>query len=295
MNDDCLEHIFLYLSIEDLLNIAYTSKQLKPAAELAFSRNFGTKEMDIIHGSHGSVFIYAYCQRLSRDQFYRLLSSFGHLILKIKLIKFKPSLLKVLIQFSGKSITDLQLVAMDLHRMKKPFHGAETVYLYNVTTNLFCNPLNKLFSNVHKLDINFGHMWPMQIAVKFPHLNQLTLYCTSWARSYANMMRLNSQVQSLVLQGMPCAKYLWYASKHLKFLENLQIGIFNVNHDLGEDVNFPFLQQLKISLRTNKYMKTMKIPIVSSSLKEFTFYLGVGTFDRTREDNLNVLIDFFKK
>lgn len=35
--------------------------------------------------------------------------------------------------------------------------------------------------------------------------------------------------------------------------------------------------------------------MVSSSLKEFTFYLGVGTFDRTREDNLNVLIDFFKK
>lgn len=47
INDDCLEHIFLYLSIEDLLNIAYTSKQLKPAAELAFSNNSGMKKMEI--------------------------------------------------------------------------------------------------------------------------------------------------------------------------------------------------------------------------------------------------------
>lgn len=42
LNDDCLEQIFLYLSLEDLLNIVCENKieRLVPAAESAFKRNF---------------------------------------------------------------------------------------------------------------------------------------------------------------------------------------------------------------------------------------------------------------
>lgn len=139
----------------------------------------------------------------------------------------------------------------------------------------------------------------MQIEVQFPHLNQLNIGFHSGTRSYANMMRMNPQVQSLVLRGRGkhWAKYLRYASKHLKFLELLQISIYDVNDfdDFGKDVNFTFLKELKIILKTNGYMETMKIPICSSSLKEFTFYLSVGTMATNRKDNLNILIDFFKK
>lgn len=302
INDDCLEHIFLYLNIEDLVNIAYTSKQLKPAAESAFSSNFGRKKMLIEEFSHGRIHIYDYKQRLSRNQFHRLMSSFGHLILKIKLSDFKTSSLKKVNQFGCKSITDLRFYEMDLHRMKKPFHAAETVAFFNVNTNWFCNPLNKLFPNVRTLDINYGHIWPWQIEVQFPHLNQLNISFSASARnrSYANMMRMNSQVQSLVLRGKPCAKYLRYASKHLKFLERLQIVISNQNDlndfdNFGEDVNFTFLKELKIILTTNRYMKTVKIPIVSNNLKEFTFHLASKSGDGNRKDNVNILIDFFKK
>lgn len=300
INDDCLEHIFLYLSIKDLVNIAYTSKQLKPAAELAFSRNFGMKEMKIGESwksrGRGSVYIYEYKQRFSRDQFYRFMYSFGHLMLKVELSRFTKSLMKDVNQFCCKSITDLKLVAMDLHRMKEPFHAAETVFLYNVTTNWFCNPLNKLFPNARTLNIEFGHIWPMQIRGRLAHLNQLNLSFGSLLL-HANMMRMNPQVQRLRLCGTPCAKYLRSASKHLKFLEHLEIGTYAANEfdDFGEDVSFPCLKELKITLMTNKYMRTMKIPILSSSLKEFTFDLGVGTWDENRKDNLNILIDFFKK
>lgn len=40
LNVDCLEQVFLYLSLKDLLNIVHANKQLKPAAELVFARKF---------------------------------------------------------------------------------------------------------------------------------------------------------------------------------------------------------------------------------------------------------------
>ena len=297
INDDCLEHIFLYLSIEDLVNIAYTSKTLKPAAELAFSRNFGTKRMDIGESPNGNTFMYEYRVRLCPDQFYRLMSSFGHLILKIELGNFKPNLLNVVNQFCCKSITDLKFAGMNLQRMKKSFHAAETVSLVNVNTNWLCNPLNKLFPNVRKLHILEGHIWSMKTIGLFPHLNQLTVSC-SWARSNANIMRMNPQVQNLVLCGRrKCAKYVRYASKHLKVLERLEITTYDLNDfdNSAKDVKFKFLKELKIILRSHLYIETMKIPICSRSLNEFTFHLSVTPGDKNREDNLNILIDFFKK
>lgn len=41
--DDCLEHIFMFLDVDDMLSIADTSKQLKTAADTVFARKFGKK------------------------------------------------------------------------------------------------------------------------------------------------------------------------------------------------------------------------------------------------------------
>lgn len=44
INDDCKMHIFEYLEVEDLINIAETSKQLYSIACLVFQQKYGNNK-----------------------------------------------------------------------------------------------------------------------------------------------------------------------------------------------------------------------------------------------------------
>lgn len=48
VNEDCLETIFLNLNLNDFLNIAHPNKELKTAADMAFTRKFGRKRFDLL-------------------------------------------------------------------------------------------------------------------------------------------------------------------------------------------------------------------------------------------------------
>lgn len=103
LNDDCLEHIFQYLSLEDLLNIADTNKQLKPAAELAFERRFKSGKLILCKSTTTEILI----NKTERVKVivgnpYRLLRCFGHLIPNQKIIN--RSMLKYVSQYCRKSI-----------------------------------------------------------------------------------------------------------------------------------------------------------------------------------------------
>lgn len=104
MNDDCLEHIFLYLSLEDLLNIADTNKQLKPAAELTFAKRF--KRGKLISNYYNSSEIHINgTERVKVRNPYRLLRCFGHLIPK-QTIRNR-TLLKYVNQYCSESIIEI--------------------------------------------------------------------------------------------------------------------------------------------------------------------------------------------
>lgn len=90
LNEDCIVHIFLYLDYEQLIVIAHTNKELKPAADRAFKKNFGKME---------------FCLYLNRPWFHpkptedftiyrikiwlRLLRCFGHFIPELKVQTYK--------------------------------------------------------------------------------------------------------------------------------------------------------------------------------------------------------------
>lgn len=92
INDDCLEKVFMYLSLDDLINIARTNKPLKPAADMVFQRKYAKKKINlhiVSDPKDGSVLsspkrknarLYIiYDFRTS----FRLLGFFGHLITEL--------------------------------------------------------------------------------------------------------------------------------------------------------------------------------------------------------------------
>lgn len=86
VNNDCLEAVFKHLCINDLLNIAHTSKQLKPAADLAFTSKFGNKTFGLSKGTWTPT---AYVETKGEVlKFLRLLRCFGHLISTLEFRRF---------------------------------------------------------------------------------------------------------------------------------------------------------------------------------------------------------------
>lgn len=53
LNSDCQQLILDYFEIEDLLNVAETSKALNVAACLAFKRQYGQRNVGIGHSKQG--------------------------------------------------------------------------------------------------------------------------------------------------------------------------------------------------------------------------------------------------
>lgn len=53
INDDCRELIFEHLGLQDLLNIAETSKRLHSAACAVFKRKYGRAKIDFHHVGYG--------------------------------------------------------------------------------------------------------------------------------------------------------------------------------------------------------------------------------------------------
>lgn len=298
--DDCLEHIFLYLSLEDLLNVVHTNKQLKPAAESAFVRNFGQGKLVVLKKHRCAICINETEQvELPKYQTCRLLRSFGHLILKqnIKLWCYEnPSSYKIMFkhlnQYCHKSTSDITFSRISKYSsMKQPFYKAETVCFDQCQFSSTLYPLNKFFPNVRNLCMDGSFGKSKHIAAHFPHLNQLEIkggHMAFRCKPQVKMLRMNPQIRRLILDTIYDKTLLPFAGEHLQFLEHIHIFClgYNFKHFGDKTVNFKRLKELKIT----EANKLTKIPISSNCLEVLSLH-----FWDTRFDNMDILIDFLKK
>lgn len=260
MNDDCLEHIFLYLSLEDLLNIVHTNKQLRSAADLAFKRNFGRGKLVIFDESSFTIHINKF-EKVQLPNSYRLLCRFGHLILRSQITRSAGNMLKYLNKYCQHSTTEISFSTFessDYYRMKKPFFNIETVHLDYCNFGIKFLQLNKLFPNVRNLCIEHCFTMPFfgYFGTHFPHLNQLEIwgaYPVFRVNSNLKLLRLNPQLRRLILRTGYNPILLQTASKHLQFLEYLHISYYVPNfEEFGEKIfNFAHLKELKITYSGN--------------------------------------------
>ncbi|XP_031620625.1 uncharacterized protein LOC116339077 [Contarinia nasturtii] len=293
VNNDCLERIFLHLSVEDLLSLAHSNKRLKEAAELAFDRNFG--------GKKSKVFVDSSCfrieligkspRRIELRNPYRLLRSFGHLI--TNLVIHTRKVVPYVNQYCCESATEVTFFKMskdDFTGMQKPFVNVEMVCIIFCILNSKTMQLNTRFPKMRTLKLIRVEAQAKCIKANFAHLEHLEIkgaLPTSRTQDTVNMLRLNPQLQQLVLDTNYTTTFLRAASQDLQMLEHLDIRICRKDFsDYGDDVaNFAQLKVLKIDYEGRS---PTKVPMFSSCLKEFEW-----TFFGTQMDK--AFIDFLKE
>lgn len=291
MNDDCLVHIFLYLSLGDLLNIADTNKQLKPAAELTFAKRFKRGKLILRKLKKSSEIHINETEQVKVKNPYQLLRCFGHLIPNQKIQN--RTLLKYVNQYCSESIINIGLSSLGRY-IKKPFPNAETVTL-RCRLKWSFNRLPKLFPNVRVLSFFMCGIQPRYIAVHFPHLNEVNIGCSLniyGAKCYVKMLRFNPQIRHLYLSPIiDDVRLLRTANQFIQFLEHLHLRYLEDSYMNFEEkfVHFAYLKVLKI---VHIGEITTPIPVSSSCLKSFSFHLH--TSDPDYIENLDILLEFLR-
>lgn len=85
INLDCLEKVFMDLSLDDFINIAHANKDLKVAADLAFGRKFGKTNFELLRSNDHLYWIddttlKEFVEVPDMKSSLRLLRCFGHSI-----------------------------------------------------------------------------------------------------------------------------------------------------------------------------------------------------------------------
>lgn len=235
ISNDCLEKVFRYLSLGDLLNVADSNKQLRAAAELTYFYKYGKKKICVNYGvilinnkREPDIEMKDDIEINDWKRSYQILRCFGHLIsklefnmilimfcLSIKSEKFRDSFQHVINyvnEYCADSLTELDaygLVDGILDHLQKPFQLVENLHIGG---NFKKNLLTNLFPKVRSLV--FCYTWCpdlMSIDSHFPCLESMDL-CHYFAedpieidkasKHYARIysfLHLNPQLQSLEL------------------------------------------------------------------------------------------------
>lgn len=280
VNDDCLERIFLYLNLDDLLNIVHTNKQLKNAADLAFSRKYdGTKSKIFVDSFHFSIELNGNPVRLiSLHNPYRLLRSFGHLL--SNLVVHTQKVVSYVNEYCFESATEISFYKMskaDFNGLQKLFANVEVLSLISCILGSKVMQLNSRFPKIRMLKLIRLEAQPKCIKVHFPYLEQLEIkgaLPTARINDTLSVLQLNPQLRRLILDTDYTTTFLRTASMHLPSLQHLDIHC--VRKDFTDfDNEFANFAQLKVFKVDYEGGMSIKPPIKSSCLQEFSWtFLG---------------------
>ncbi|XP_031632435.1 uncharacterized protein LOC116346493 [Contarinia nasturtii] len=279
--DDCLERIFMHLSLEDFLNIAHTNKELKPAADMAFQRKFGKTEFylcdEIYFGSDDDI-----VEISDKKSQLRLLRCFGHLITKLEIEgEFAKKLIGYANEYCFNSLTAINIAGFDYIRnnlLPKPFANVEVVKLFNCK---FCADTNfkKWFPAIRRLELDWCSTFTkgMFIVKNIPQLEHLKICYDSDIRpkNICTSLRNNPQLRSLWLGGIVPPKGFWQTCQTLSQLESIQIESAANFKNVDTAVNFPALKKLDINIEENdlRLMTSEENLITFGQLKNITLQL----------------------
>lgn len=192
LNDNCLERIFDYLELKDLLNVADSNKRLKSVADMVFALKFSERELNFIDYTPilGSNFITSPAEIHVGDvkSSLQLLRCFGHSISRIAInrneskinhpkdcanVAFSRILLYVN-EFCSESLTKINIqggASCRIDRLENAFVKVETVHICN------CEISNEV-----------------QLSALFPQVRRMYLYgiqITDWKSIGGNFSRLD--------------------------------------------------------------------------------------------------------
>lgn len=313
LDSHCLENIFSYLEVKDLLNVADTSNALKPAIGVAYRRKYETKTANVILGIQQYISPEPICEAFNNIQIndlkttFQLIRNFGYLM-KVLHVAYDQDLdrcgevYSYVNRYTNQHLTDLYF------NNQLPNYMAETMFQYpfsNVARISFDNTylfgditdFNKWFPNIRGMTFHNAILTdPKCIETNFPTLDYLKVSKSTPTDSIENAFRLNPQLQELDLYSDFSGILLELASESLPNLEWLSVRwekdeneeyemLSNIN---GGNIYFNKLKTLNIYLGSENDDDNPfpKIPITFGPVTELYLHTLCGL------DNEH-FIDFF--
>lgn len=302
VNNDCLEHIFGHLELNDLLNISNANKQLKAATETIFLRKYGGKSVKFSTGFlKKEDYIKVEPERISiynLTTYLRFIRCFGHLVSRLEVSYVGQNLIyfaeieSYVLEHCQQTLRGISFLDVEVHSfttIDKPFSAVQSVSVNNGKLGKHLSQFNNWFPNMQRLRFGYNVQVEDQMCIEkhFPHLKCLTIE-NNWnpliglsGMHIAEAMRLNPNLKSLCLYLFD-TKLLEHASKYLRRLEILEIFYRKIapNH---APIHFDSVKRLSIT-QMNGYTYEYNDFLVDSNIsfrnvEEFTnvFYQIVST------------------
>lgn len=305
INQFCLEHIFSYLALDDLLNVADSNKYLKAATQTPFVRNFGGKSIQF----RVDAWKNSYSQRHDlnmkiltpndKEHRYRclkediviadlkltfqMLRNYGGMITTINVDHgsyFEGRLnnervLFYLYEYCRESLKKLELYGLSgielLDELGKPFSNVE--YLeFSDSTDLNRKCLGKLFPTLRCLRLVFIQENTCSLlSENFPYLMDLDygydFNFVNHKNDFATMLQLNQQLRTFKCTSLSL-KILDQISEHLQLIECLEIrGFMYEPHE--NSIHFQNVKHFNIEYKGQRGRRTVPtIPFRFNALKE---------------------------
>lgn len=216
LNPDCLEHIFKYLHIEDLLNVADSRKSLKNAVDQAFTCKYEKRilislifmipliETQLKNGREEKIECFGSTLKFLR--------CFGKLIAAIKIHFFPKSTAKsktnALRHYLGEYCTEKLTELNILHcpngfiPVSKPFVSLEKLHFVAAMDAKLID-LNRCFPKLSYLClVGVSNLNPKCFEVHLPHLKNYTVFGKVKVTFLRNCLRLNPQIEILKIQRL---------------------------------------------------------------------------------------------
>lgn len=295
INDDCLEKVFMHLSLNDLLNIAHTNTHLKSAADMVFARKFGKKGYRLyittLHRNE-RVQTNGYDIRINDlKTALRLLRCYGHLILDLSITHYTASSIrtapiKVLhytSQYCSNSLKKITLHGickyMSETSMVKPLLKIETITFDCCFLGKRMSQFNTWFPAMRCLTLNKNHLTDRSsLETHFSHLEHLYIGYISDKHfipgNVTAMFQLNPQLQRLFLYDLKSPAHLRSASRYLPVLEHLTIHGYSKDFYTDSEIHFKSVRKLEIRFFCMNNEELSSMNFLFDQLEEVDMYFA---------------------
>lgn len=290
INFDCMEAICNYLNVQDLVAISDVHTHFVSAAATAFVRHYGRKcvylNLCSLHHNEDD------CIEINKEIAGAFFHHFGQLISTLYLdcmAQREVAIEKALLQYCTGSLVKLELTMCRVNAfatINKPFEKVQQLGIVKSWLGPQLSQLNVWFPNVINLKLDrVKFTSPTTLAVHFPQLKHLAINDndeTIPLSTLNELLRLNPQLESLILQCDYDYDFLHSINEHLPQLTKLAISSPEDRFRCFADQKMHFENVNKFTLSAYSYRGdfVVNIPFVFPCLKELNFD-GFNEFNGT--------------
>ncbi|XP_055304290.1 uncharacterized protein LOC129569476 isoform X1 [Sitodiplosis mosellana] len=299
LNSYCLEHIFNYLELPDLVNVADSNSKLRSDCELPFIRNYRSKKVQMMrYGGWSTHLTYSNWFRIDTSTIsirnmiacLKLLRHFGHLLtnLSINFDESMPAHCAEVERYIHDNCAE-SLVEIDFgyaqqstfSTIKKPFSKIEKVSFSDSELGKEICEFNKWFPNMRHLHFNMcDTIADLRCIEKpIPNLKHLELHINGCDKGFQKLnvlecLRLNQNLQIFALSNSFDGTFFELASRYLQNLQHLQINTSQESyfHNVDSRIRFENVKFLFIVSSRNEIIP--KIPFTYGRLEMFNIIAG---------------------